>query len=59
MKTTITIFALIFLAACSSSRIERKIEDIHWDSLADESYLRWGEGRIEKHASSQNPVINC
>ena len=59
MKTTITIFALIFLAACSSSRIERKIEDIHWDSLADESYLRWGEGRIEKHASSQHPVINC
>lgn len=59
MKTTMIIFALILLASCSTSRIDRKIEDVKWDSLADESYLRWGEGRIEKHASSQHPVINC
>ncbi len=59
MKSTMIILALVFLASCSSSRIERKIDDVHWDSLADESYLRWGESRLEKNASSQHPVINC
>lgn len=59
MKTTLIIFSLILLASCSSSRIERKIEDAHWDSLADESYLRWGENRLEKHASSPDSVVNC
>ncbi|MES2526132.1 MAG: tetratricopeptide repeat protein [Bdellovibrionota bacterium] len=59
MKTTLLILSLVFLASCSSSRIERKIDDVHWDSLADESYLRWGESRLEKHASTQHPVINC
>lgn len=59
MKTTMILLVLAFLASCSSSRIDRKIEDVHWDSLADESYLRWGEGRLEKFSSSQHEVINC
>ncbi|MFL5785468.1 MAG: tetratricopeptide repeat protein [Bacteriovoracaceae bacterium] len=59
MKSVFFILSLIVLASCSSSRIERKIEDVQWDSLADESYLRWGESRLEKNASSQMPVINC
>lgn len=59
MKTAISIFVLLLLVSCSSSRIERKIEDVKWDSLADESYLRWGESRLEKHASSELSVINC
>jgi tetratricopeptide (TPR) repeat protein len=59
MKTTIIIVVLMFLASCSSSRIERKIEDIKWDSLADESYLRWGENRLEKYGSGQYEVIEC
>jgi tetratricopeptide (TPR) repeat protein len=59
MKTAVTILATILLASCSSSRIERKIEDIKWDSLADESYLRWGENRLEKYGSNQHEVIEC
>lgn len=59
MKTTLIIFALVLLASCSSSRIERRIDDVHWDSLADESYLRWGENRLEKFSGNQHPVINC
>lgn len=59
MKTYIILFALVLLASCSSSRIDRKIDDIHWDSLADESYLRWGENRLEKYSNNQHEVINC
>jgi tetratricopeptide (TPR) repeat protein len=59
MKTSLIIVALILLASCSSSRIERKIEDHKWDSLADESYLRWGESRLEKYGSNQYDVIEC
>ncbi len=59
MKSTLIITALILLASCSSSRIERKIEDTKFDSLADESYFRWGEGRLEKETTAQHKVINC
>lgn len=58
MKTISFLFALLFLASCSTSRIDRKINDVTWDSLADESYLRWGEQRLEA-ASSQQTVMNC
>lgn len=59
MKTILFIFSIMFLASCSHQRIDRKIDDVAWDSLADESYLRWGEKRLEKHADSQHEVINC
>ncbi len=59
MKTILIILTLMILASCSSSRIERRIDDVAWDSLADESYLRWGESRLQKSSSSQLPVINC
>lgn len=59
MKNTLVIGTLIFLAACSSSRIDRKIDDVAWDSLADESYLRWGEKRLKKDANPNHTVVNC
>lgn len=58
MKTTLLLMVLLFLASCSSSRIERKIEDVTWDSLADESYLRWGSQRL-KAARTQRSVVDC
>ena len=58
MKTFIITFALFFLASCSTSRIDRKIDDVTWDSLADESYLRWGENRLLK-ANPDHKVVNC
>lgn len=59
MKTVLSLALLIFFASCSSSRIDRKIDDASWDSLADESYLRWGEQRLEKSAKTEHPVIGC
>jgi tetratricopeptide (TPR) repeat protein len=59
MKTAAITFVLLFLASCSSSRIDRKIEDVTWDSLADESYLRWGESRLQKFANKDHDVVNC
>lgn len=59
MKTTLLLMALIFLASCSSSRINRQINDAEWDSLADESYMRWGEERLEKFADPKNTVVKC
>lgn len=50
---------LFFIVSCSSSRIERKIEDITWDTLADETYLRWGEDRLSKHANTNHKVVQC
>ena len=58
MKTIAVTFALLFLASCSTSRIDRKIEDVTWDSLADESYLRWGENRLDQ-ANPEHKVVNC
>lgn len=58
MKSVAITFVLMFLASCSSSRIDRKIDDVTWDSLADESYLRWGSQRLET-AKNQYAVKNC
>lgn len=59
MKTFLILIILMTLASCSSSRIDRKISDVSWDSLADESYLRWGENRLEKHAKTEHQVVGC
>lgn len=59
MKLLILSSLLILLASCSSSRIERKFDDAAWDSLADESYLRWGESRIKQRVKTEHPVIKC
>lgn len=59
MKTSLLIAGLLILASCSTSRIDRKIDDVTWDSLADESYLRWGETRLQKYANSEHEVVNC
>ncbi len=59
MKTIISLLILLSLYSCSSSRIDRKIEDASWDSLADESYLRWGEQRLEKNAKNEHKVVAC
>jgi tetratricopeptide (TPR) repeat protein len=53
------IVLLFFIVSCSSSRIERKIEDMTWDTLADETYLRWGEERLTKHANPSHKVVQC
>lgn len=59
MKTIAVTFILLVLVSCSSSRIDRKIDDVTWDSLADESYLRWGETRLQKFANKQHEVVKC
>lgn len=59
MKTIAIILVLFIFVSCSSSRIDRKIDNAAWDSLADESYLRWGEGRLKKSAKSEHAVIGC
>jgi tetratricopeptide (TPR) repeat protein len=58
MKSTLYLMTLLFLASCSSSRIDRRIEDVTWDSLADESYLRWGEQRLKTGAKGLD-VVKC
>lgn len=59
MKTFAVIAVLLIFVSCSSSRIDRKIDNAAWDSLADESYLRWGERRLKKSANSEHEVIGC
>jgi tetratricopeptide (TPR) repeat protein len=59
MKLIFLIMLSLFFVACSSSRIERKINDVTWDSLADESYLRWGESRLQKYVVKDHPVVKC
>lgn len=59
MKTIIILAILSVFVSCSSSRIDRKIDDASWDSLADESYLRWGESRLKKSAKNEHDVIGC
>lgn len=59
MKTLLMLTILLVFISCSSSRIDRKIEDVSWDSLADESFLRWGENRLEKYAAEGPEVMNC
>ncbi len=58
MKTISILALLIFLASCTSSRIDRKINDSSWDTLADETYLRWGESRLSS-AGKDHKVIGC
>lgn len=53
------LLTLLILSSCTSQRIDRKINDVNWDSLADESYLRWGEERLEKNAMNEPKVIDC
>jgi hypothetical protein len=48
MKTIVLTISLLILASCSTSRIHRKIDDVTWDSLADESYLRWVKSVFRK-----------
>lgn len=59
MKTFLSIAILLNLYSCSSSRIDRKINDASWDSLADESYLRWGEERLKRNAKTEHQVVAC
>lgn len=59
MKTVSILAVLIFFASCGSSRLDRKINDVTWDSLADESYLRWGEQRLSENSKSEYEVIGC
>jgi tetratricopeptide (TPR) repeat protein len=58
MKIAICLSLLVLLVSCSSQRIDRKIENGAMDSLADESYLRWGGHRL-KSASPNDTVVNC
>lgn len=59
MKLALIVTGLLVLSSCSSSRIDRKIDDVAWDSLTDESYLRWGESRLKKNAKYEHQVIGC
>jgi tetratricopeptide (TPR) repeat protein len=59
MKVFFVSIILMFIVSCSSSRIDRKINDVTWDSLADESYLRWGESRLRKFAKKEHEVVKC
>lgn len=59
MKNILFLISFLFLTACSTSRIDRKIDDVTWDSLADESYLRWGQERLNKSANPDHKVISC
>lgn len=58
MKSLAITLSMLILASCSSSRIDRKIDDVTWDGLADESYLRWGDSRLQK-ANPNHKVVNC
>ena len=59
MKTILWISLLGLFVSCSTSRVERKISDGAWDSLADESYLRWGEDRLKSITHPEHKVISC
>jgi tetratricopeptide (TPR) repeat protein len=59
MKTILFVFTISLLVSCSTSRIDRKINDVTWDSLADESYLRWGTERLQKSAHPDHKVVSC
>ena len=59
MKMIFIISLLILVASCSSTRVDRKIEDQSWDSLANESYLRWSDTRLQKNARPDHIVVRC
>ncbi len=56
MKSTLIISLLVFLASCSSSRLERKIADDSFDSLSDETFLRYNDARLSE---SKTLVSRC
>jgi tetratricopeptide (TPR) repeat protein len=58
MKHLIGVVLLALLAACSSQRMDRKISDASWDSMAEESFIRWGDNRL-KDISAEHPVAKC
>lgn len=58
MKSVATLLVFLFLVSCASSRIDRKITDASWDTLADETYLRWGENRLSG-ANPDHKVVGC
>jgi tetratricopeptide (TPR) repeat protein len=58
MKDKFILIILFSFISCSSQRIDRKIEDASWDSLADETFLRWGDNRLVSKGSSHQ-VVNC
>ena len=58
MANLVPVFFMLFLISCSSSRIERKINDSSWDSFADESFMRWSDKRLEASHSSRK-VVGC
>jgi tetratricopeptide (TPR) repeat protein len=59
MQTFLILGILVLLASCSTSRIDRKIDDVAWDSLSDESYLRWGGKRLKNDANPKHTVVRC
>lgn len=56
MKTSIVIGFLLFFASCASPRLERKIADQNYDSLSDETYLRYNDARLSE---SKTLVSRC
>jgi tetratricopeptide (TPR) repeat protein len=52
------LFCLLLMVACSTPRMDRRITDASWDSMGEESFLRWGDGRL-KHVAAEHPVANC
>jgi uncharacterized protein HemY len=56
MKSTIVIAFLLFLASCASPRLERKIADQSFDSLSDETFLRYNDARLSE---SKTLVSRC
>lgn len=59
VRMTIFILLTCLLGSCSSSRINRKIQDPSWDALADESYLRWDESRLNQLKDNKREVVKC
>ncbi len=59
MKALLPILTLVFLAACANQRLDRRIDEAGWDSLADESYLRWGEKRLKTQSGKEHEVTKC
>lgn len=58
MKTLLTLTTLLVLSSCSSYRTQRQIDDVAWDSLSDESFMRWGSKRLEEQTAKID-VVGC
>jgi len=48
----------LLLVGCATQRLDRKVDGAH-DVLAEESYLRWDEGRLEKLGKGSPSVVEC